>query len=270
MAVNLSTPGSCCGHDLNHHISEDDGPGRPCLVCSCLAFVPDLCHYGHEAGCEHMVDPDKRCKATLSRPGLPGRLRCTEEHKANGIAFIWHRARHPISEDLVSWSEQEAEYPMTNSDHDAAAERVFALPDRVITVDRELNAEEVVELKEKVNRAVRPKFETKDSGERAEYDSGMVRDSVAGKAKFELLLPLGVPYSEQFLVRVAELLARGAEKYDDRNWERAQGEEELERFKSSALRHLMQWAAGEVDEDHAAAVVFNLLAYETTKWRRNH
>lgn len=111
-------------------------------------------------------------------------------------------------------------------------------------------------------------YQTKDSGSRAEYDSGMVRDTQEGKARFELLLPLGVPYEAQFMVRVAELMARGAEKYTSRNWEKATGDEEMERFKSSALRHLMQWAAGEDDEDHAAAVVFNLLGYETTKWRR--
>ena len=69
------------------------------------------------------------------------------------------------------------------------------------------------------------------------------------------------------MTRVAELLARGAEKYESRNWEQAQGDEELERFKASAFRHLMQWVAGDEDEDHAAAVVFNLLGYETTKWK---
>lgn len=118
--------------------------------------------------------------------------------------------------------------------------------------------------------AMYPVFETKDSGVRAEYDSGMVRDTDSGKGRFELLLPLGVPYEAQFLTRVAQLMARGAEKYDTRNWEKAAGDEELERFKSSAIRHLMQWAAGETDEDHAAAVVFNLLGYETTRWKRDH
>ena len=113
-------------------------------------------------------------------------------------------------------------------------------------------------------------FETKDSGERAEYASGMVRDTQSGKPRFDLLLPKGVPYSDQFLSRVAELLARGAEKYDDRNWEKASGDAELERFKASAYRHFMQWVTGEVDEDHAAAVVFNLLAHETTLWKLNN
>jgi hypothetical protein len=110
-------------------------------------------------------------------------------------------------------------------------------------------------------------FVTKDSGEREEYDSGMVRDTQEGKPRFDLLLPLGVPYSDQFLTRVAGLLARGASKYSERNWELAEGPGELARFKSSALRHLMQWLNDESDEDHAAAVVFNLLAYETIKWK---
>lgn len=110
-------------------------------------------------------------------------------------------------------------------------------------------------------------YETKDSGERAEYDSGMVRDTQTGKPRFDLLLPKGVPFRAQFLTRVAELLARGAEKYNDRNWELASGSEELDRFRASAYRHFMQWVTGETDEDHAAAVVFNLLAHETTLWK---
>lgn len=108
---------------------------------------------------------------------------------------------------------------------------------------------------------------TKDSGERTEFASGMVRDTDAGKARFDLLLPEGVPYRSQFLTRVADLFTRGAVKYDARNWEQADSPAELERMKASAMRHLMQWAAGDADEDHAAAVVFNLLAYETTRWK---
>lgn len=110
-------------------------------------------------------------------------------------------------------------------------------------------------------------FITKDSGERIEFTSGMVRDTNEGKARHELLFPLDVPYKAQFLTRVAELLARGSVKYEARNWEQAAGQEELDRFKESALRHMIQWVSGETDEDHAAAVVFGLLGYETTKWK---
>lgn len=110
-------------------------------------------------------------------------------------------------------------------------------------------------------------FVTKDSGERAQFDSGMVRDTDKGKPRFDLLVPLGVPYEAQLLTRFAALMARGAEKYDARNWEQANSHEELERMKSSAFRHFMQWFMGEQDEDHAAATLFNIMAYEATLWR---
>lgn len=110
-------------------------------------------------------------------------------------------------------------------------------------------------------------YTTKDSGSREQYSTGMQRDTEDGKARFDLLFPLGVPYSEQFLTRIAELMTRGAVKYVPRNWERANTEEELERFRSSAARHFMQWMSGDTDEDHASAVFFNLLAYETTLYK---
>lgn len=112
-----------------------------------------------------------------------------------------------------------------------------------------------------------PAYVTKDSGARDAYDSGMTRDTQDGKARFDLLRPKGVPYAKQFLTRVAELMTRGAVKYGFRNWEKANSEDELERFQNSAERHLMQWLAGEEDEDHAAAVVFNILAAETVKYK---
>jgi hypothetical protein len=106
-------------------------------------------------------------------------------------------------------------------------------------------------------------FITKDSGEREEFDSGMKRDTEAGKPRFDLMLPEGVPYDEQILTRFAMLLSRGAEKYDARNWEQGDSEDEIARAKSSAFRHFMQWICGERDEDHMAAVIFNLMVVET-------
>lgn len=108
------------------------------------------------------------------------------------------------------------------------------------------------------------RFITKDSGERAVFDSGMRRDTEEGKPRFDLFIPEGVPYEDQFFTRIAALMARGAVKYEDRNWEQANSIEELRRMKSSAFRHFMQWFCGDEDEDHAAAAVFNLLAHETT------
>lgn len=110
-------------------------------------------------------------------------------------------------------------------------------------------------------------FQTLDSGAREEYASGMRRDTETGKPRFDLMWPEGVPYSEQFITRFALLLARGAEKYGDRNWEKGDSQVELGRARSSAARHFAQWLSGEEDEDHASAVLFNLLQAETLKWK---
>lgn len=114
------------------------------------------------------------------------------------------------------------------------------------------------------------KYETKDSGKRQSFNSGMQRDVQDDKPRFEFIVPKDVPYAEQLLTRFASLMARGAVKYGDRNWEQANSEEEMERFRASALRHMMQWFCGEYDEDHAAAILFNIMGYETTKYKVEH
>lgn len=108
------------------------------------------------------------------------------------------------------------------------------------------------------------KYATKDSGKRQNYDSGMRRDVQEGKPDFYLCIT-DQPYSDQMLTRWAELMERGAVKYGRRNWQLADSEEELDRFKASAFRHFMQWVTGEDDEDHAAAVFFNINAAEYVK-----
>ena len=77
-------------------------------------------------------------------------------------------------------------------------------------------------------------YKTEDSGERHESFSGMVRDTTKGKAKFDLLMPKGVRYEEQMLTRLAELMTRGAEKYGNRNWEKADTQDH-DSFKESAI-----------------------------------
>lgn len=89
----------------------------------------------------------------------------------------------------------------------------------------------------------------------------MVRDITEGKIDF-LLVRDG-----PMLLRWATHLTNGAKKYAKRNWMQANGEEELERFKESAARHFEQWLRGDVDEDHAAAVLFNINGAEYTKDR---
>jgi hypothetical protein len=103
-------------------------------------------------------------------------------------------------------------------------------------------------------------FITKDSGERQEFSTGMRRDVQKGKPRYDLIWQPG-------LKRVAELMGRGAEKYSERNWEKAATQEELERFKASAYRHFCQWFTGETDEDHMAGTIFNLFGAEYVKER---
>ena len=105
-------------------------------------------------------------------------------------------------------------------------------------------------------------FVTKDSGKRAAFANGGVRDTQEGKPRFDLMFPKTVPYEHQMLTRFAALLARGAEKYADRNWEQFSDADALERAKGSAMRHAVQWLTGERDEDHAAATYFNIMAAE--------
>lgn len=111
---------------------------------------------------------------------------------------------------------------------------------------------------EPVARAEQSQFQVKDSGARQEYASGMVRDTTEGKPDYTLL-PL------DFLERWATHMTKGAEKYGRENWTLASSEEELTRFKGSAFRHLIQWLRGDLDEDHAAAVAFNIAAAERVK-----
>lgn len=99
-------------------------------------------------------------------------------------------------------------------------------------------------------------FTTLDSGERQDYNSGMRRDLQTGKARYDLCY-------QPLIKRWAELMTRCAEKYGANNWQLANSVEELERFRSSAYRHFFQWVNGEdTEEDHAAAVLFNIAAAE--------
>lgn len=101
-------------------------------------------------------------------------------------------------------------------------------------------------------------WETKDSGERQQFSTGMVRDVQTDKPRYDLLdLPM--------LKRWAELMARGAKKYGENNWKKAGTEEELNRFKASALRHMFQYMEGDVTEDHGAAVFFNIAVAEMVR-----
>jgi len=111
------------------------------------------------------------------------------------------------------------------------------------------------------------KFVTKDSGERATIGaSGMVRDTAAGKTDYTRVL------DGPMFERWTQLLVRGEEKYPDvapgvPNWTLADDEPALQRFRKSAFRHFVQWIRGDRDEDHAAAIFFNVNGMEYVRDR---
>ena len=111
-------------------------------------------------------------------------------------------------------------------------------------------------------------FVVKDSGKRQSFDGGMVRDTQEGKVDW-WRVRIG-----PMLKRWAEHVTKANEKYPDvapmtPNWTLAADEEAMMRFKASADRHFAQWFNGDTDEDHAAAVMFNINGYEYTKDKLN-
>jgi len=91
---------------------------------------------------------------------------------------------------------------------------------------------------------------TKDSGERRKFNTGAQRDVVNGKGRYDLISPI-------MIERLAKLLQRGAEKYNDRNWEKGMP---LSVYMDSGMRHLFKFLEGHKDEDHLIAAIWNLQA----------
>jgi hypothetical protein len=102
-------------------------------------------------------------------------------------------------------------------------------------------------------------FEIKDSGKRKGFSGGMVRDVAEGKIDYSLIA------DGPMLKRWAVHLTNGAKKYAKRNWMKATGDEEYQRFRESAFRHFNQYMNGDTDEDHASAVFFNINGMEFLK-----
>lgn len=130
-----------------------------------------------------------------------------------------------------------------------------------------------------------------DSGTRSEFTTGAVRDGEAGKGRFDLLPEQALELFDndltaydimhgnaylatgkivaglydgdrlQALTDLARRFEDGAEKYTARNWEMGIP---THRYIDSALRHLAKFEAGELDEDHRAAVLWNVICLDWT------
>lgn len=88
----------------------------------------------------------------------------------------------------------------------------------------------------------------RDSGNRRQFETGAVRDMAGGKGRFDLIPPGP-------LMRLARHYEAGAVKYGERNWEKGI---DSSSYIDSALRHIIQYMGGCREEDHLAAVVFNV------------
>lgn len=83
------------------------------------------------------------------------------------------------------------------------------------------------------------------------FQSGAKRDSNINKIRPDLISPY-------MLKALGKVLADGAIHYGERNWEKGMPFEVL---KESAARHYVSWMNNEEDEDHAAKLIFNVMAY---------
>lgn len=97
-----------------------------------------------------------------------------------------------------------------------------------------------------------------DSGNRTEFSTGAVRDLHEGKGRFDLL-PMCV------LLRLAKHYEKGAQKYEERNWEKGIP---AHSFADSAFRHLVKYMDGYTDEDHLIAAIWNLCGLAWTEEKR--
>ena len=100
-------------------------------------------------------------------------------------------------------------------------------------------------------------FTIKTSGEKMAFESGMVRDNEDTKTDFTNRL------HGPMLRRWAEHLTKAKSNYPDvapevPNWTIGDGDEEYYRFRRSLFRHTMDYLEGKRDEDHAAAIFFNI------------
>jgi len=95
-------------------------------------------------------------------------------------------------------------------------------------------------------------YNLQDSGNRTKYKSGALRDRPKGveNGRYDLITPF-------MLRRLAVIYEKGAEKYDDRNWEKGML---FSVFLDSCLRHITQFIIGDESEDHVGQAIWNLAA----------
>lgn len=94
-------------------------------------------------------------------------------------------------------------------------------------------------------------FELKDTGNRTVFETGSQRDAGPGRGYFHCL-PFVV------VEALARLYEAGARKYGKDNWKKGQP---LSCYLDSMMRHALKLAECRLDEDHAAAVMWNAAGF---------
>ena len=97
----------------------------------------------------------------------------------------------------------------------------------------------------------------KDSGTRAEFETGAVRDAQEGKGRMDLI-------PTRALLALAQVFEEGARKYASRNWEKGIP---LSRFFDSGIRHAYKYLRGDRDEPHDAMAAWNFMCLMETRMR---
>ena len=94
-----------------------------------------------------------------------------------------------------------------------------------------------------------------DTGARAQYKTGAVRDASTGKGHFHSIPPAS-------LRRIAKRFEDGARKYSKDNWMKGIP---LSHYQDSLIRHILAWAEGDQTEDHIGAVLWNAACADWTE-----
>lgn len=95
-----------------------------------------------------------------------------------------------------------------------------------------------------------------------ELASGVIRSDDAGKPDYTLI-------DAAMLERWAAHMTANADEKGANNWKLAHTDEDLRRFLASAWRHFMAFQRGDTDEDHAAALLFNVAGAEHVRRRQS-
>lgn len=85
--------------------------------------------------------------------------------------------------------------------------------------------------------------------------SGMVRSDDSAKPDYTLV-------DLAMLERWAVHMTKNVASKGHNNWRLASTEEDRQRFRASLFRHVVAYLRGDDDEDHAAAILFNVAGAE--------